>query len=165
MSAQLPGAGVPAPGPTPEHRKSIRLAQAVLSAALERKWPSVQNALERLNSECGADGLTLALVAWCDSFVEYANGGMPDDGVRARLAAWNVDTGAVGAAERPTVQWATDLIAARAAFDEDQFYAVLGRLNAIGDGYQRGRHVLELIESIALTMRSLPRGFARMGAR
>lgn len=148
---------------SPDHRKPVRLAHTALSAALDRRWPAVQQALERLNAECGADGLALALVAWCDTFVEYANGGMPDEGVRVRFAAWNVDSGQVGTPERPTVQWATDLIAARAALDEDQFYAVLGRLNAIEDGYQRGRHVLELIESIALTMRSLPRGFARMG--
>jgi hypothetical protein len=38
-------------------------------------------------------------------------------------------------------------------------------VNQIEDGFERGRWVSELIQSVALTIRSLPRGYARMGAK
>lgn len=145
-----------------EHRKPVRLAGAVLSAAIDQKWPTVQRGLQRLNTECDANGLALALVAWCDTFAAHANGGTPEFG-KVRMVEWCVDTGQVGVAPRETVRWATELIQARAQGDEAAFTALLDRLNSIGDGFERGRYVVELVESIALTMRSLPYGFGRMG--
>jgi len=145
-----------------EFSKPVRFAATALRAAIDRKWPTVERTLNRLNAECDAHGLALALVAWCDAFAEHANDGMPEFG-RIRVATWNVDTGEVGPAPRESVRWASDLIGARAAGDEAAFTAQLDRLNAIRDGAERGRYVLELIESVALTIRSTPRGYARMG--
>jgi hypothetical protein len=39
----------------------------------------------------------------------------------------------------------------------------MDELNAIDDGFTRGRYVVQLVESVALVMRTLPYGYARMG--
>lgn len=146
----------------PEHSKPVRLASAALQAAIAGKWKTVESVMHRLGAECDSHGLAMALVAFCDTFAEHACDGMPEFG-KVRVAPWNTDTGAIGKYERDSVRWATELIQARAAGDEPAFSALLAELSAFDDGYKRGRYVLELVESVALTMRSLPRGFARMG--
>ena len=146
----------------PDHRKPVRLAEAVLQAAIAGKWKTVESTMQRLGTECDSNGLATALVAFCDTFAEHANDGMPEFS-KVRMASWCVDTGAIGAPPRESVQWAMDLIQARAAGDEQAFSALLKKLNAVGDGVDRGRYVLELVEAVALTMRNLPRGYARMG--
>ena len=146
-----------------EHSKPVRLAHAVLLAAIDEKWPTAQRAIERLNAECGPEGLATALIAWCDAIAEHAQGGRPEFG-RVNVLPWNTDTGGVGdEALRPTVRWATRLVAARAKGDIEAFEALLAELNAINDGFERGRYATELVQSAALTIRSLPRGYANMG--
>jgi len=145
-----------------EHSKPVRLAAQVLHAALDEEWPKAERALRRLQAECDSGGLGLALVAWCDAFAEHATGGPPEFG-KVRMAPWNVDTGSVGGEVREPVRWAIALITARAQGDREAFVAGLDRLNQIEDGFERGRWVSELIQSVALTIRSLPRGYGRMG--
>lgn len=153
MAARAPGV---------DHRKPVRLAQAALQQAVAGKWKAVEHTMQRLGTECHGEDLTLALVALCDTFAEHAEGCIPEFG-KVRAVAWNTDTGEVGRPARESVQWATNLIQARASGDIEAFKALLGALNAMEDGFQRGRYVLELLESVALTIRSLPRGYARMG--
>ncbi|PZG04945.1 hypothetical protein C1I95_32965 [Micromonospora craterilacus] len=145
------------------HSKPRRLAATALHAAIEQDWRRATAAVERLNTECTAEGLWDALVGWCDTFAAHAAGGDHMFG-RVRLLGWNTDTGAVGE-EPPTayVRWALDLIGARAAGDIAAFQAVVQRLNDIDDGFERGRYVSALLTSIAETMRSLPRGYANTG--
>lgn len=145
-----------------DHRKPVRLASAALQAAIAGKWKTVESTMQRLGTECDSGGLALALVAFCDTFAEHACDGMPEFG-KVKMASWCVDTGAVGPPPRESVTWATELIQARVAGDQKAFSALLDKLNAMVDGFQRGRYVLELVESVALTIRSLPRGYARMG--
>lgn len=145
----------------PQHSKPVRLAAAVLDAAVDQKWPTVQRTMQRLQAECDSAGLGLALVAWCDAFAQHATGGSTEF-QKIRMVPWNVDSGAVGGEARESVRWAMDLLAARARGDREAFVAALDRLNR-HDGFERGRYVLELVESVALTIRSLPRGYARMG--
>jgi len=146
------------------HSKPRRLAAAVLNAAIEQDWPKTTRYLDRLNAECPGEGLTVALIGWCDTFAAHANDGI-DGFQEIRLAGWDVDSGAIRSDDEApkTQRWAMDLIRARAAGDATAFYAVVQRINDIPDGWERGRYVAALIQSIALTIRSLPRGFARMG--
>ncbi|WP_158566509.1 hypothetical protein [Micromonospora craterilacus] len=145
------------------HSKARRLAATALHAAIDQNWQRASAAVERISAECTGEGLWDALVGWCDTFMAHAVGGDPKFG-KVRLAGWNVATGAVGE-EPPTPygRWAQDLIGARAAGDLDAFQAEVQRLNDVDDGRERGRYVSALLTSIALTMRSLPRGYASMG--
>lgn len=146
-----------------DNRKPVRLARDAYHAALAKDWRKVERVFARLNTECGSEGLTTALIAWCDTFVDHSTGGQ--DVGRFRLVGWNVDTGAMdkGEAPRPGLAWSRRLIAARASMDQDAFRAALEELNAIDDGLVRGRWVGELLESLALTVNSLPRGYGQMG--
>lgn len=148
--------------PANQHSKPIRLAAAALDAALSSQWPRAERALQRLNAECDSDGLATALIGWCDTLIVHVTDG-DTEAQRVRMAAWNVDTGALGGNIRPTVQWAMELIQARAAKDLDAFQAKLAELNAINDGFERGKYAVELLQSVALTISSTPRGYARMG--
>jgi hypothetical protein len=150
------------PGAEQQHSKPVRLATAALYATVDRQWATARHALERLNAECGPDGLGLALIAWCDTFAEHANGGPPEF-QRVRMVVWNMDTGAVGEPACSPMRWATDLIRARAQGDRAAFVAGLAELDRIEDGFERGRYVFELVQSVALTIRSFPRGYGRMG--
>lgn len=154
-----------APTPPPCHSKPVRLAAAALTAAIDDDWRRATDAVSRLNAECGGDGLWTALLGWCDTVAAHAVGGTPEFG-KVRVAAWTVETGAVNQAVPERTQWAMDLIAARANGDLDMFTALVQRLNDIDDGLERGRYVSALLESAALTIRHLPRGYAaRGGAR
>lgn len=146
------------------HSKPVRLAHAALRAGIDGKWKTVEALLNRLNAECPGPGLGDALVAWCDALAEHSTGGDPGF-ERVKVAHFNVDTGSMNRVEEitPEREWVGRLVAARAAGDRDTFKALLVELNAITDGMKRGRYVTTLVESVALTMRSLPRGYARLG--
>jgi hypothetical protein len=148
----------------PQHSKPVRLAHAALVAGVDGKWKRVEDILRRLNTECPGPGLGDALVAWCDAMAQHAEGGEPEF-QPVRIATMNADTGGLNSPEgnTPELRWAGRLIAARAAGDRDQFVAVMDELNAIDDGFTRGRYVVQLVESVALVMRTLPYGYARMG--
>ncbi|WP_036374370.1 hypothetical protein [Micromonospora sp. ATCC 39149] len=150
---------------TTNHSKPVRLAGAALTAAVENDWRRASDAVERLNRECPGAGLMTALIAWCDTFAAHANGGAAPTFGKVRLKPWAVGTGSTEQEVPARTRWAIDLIQARAEGDEAAFNAVVQQLNDISDGYQRGNYVSALLESIALTIRSLPRGYARMGSR
>ena len=148
--------------PTPEHRKPVRLAMQALHHAVAQDWPKATRVVARLNAECGEDGLGDALVTWCEAFVQHAHGGAREF-APINMVRLNTDTGRLNEPVPPRVEWATDMIQARAQGDLDRFQAKLAQLNSIKDGYERGRWVSALIESVALSMRSFPRGYATMG--
>jgi hypothetical protein len=144
------------------HEKPVRLAGAVLTAAVDQDWGKARRALDRLNTECASDGLGVALVAWCDALAEHANDGMPEFG-KVRVLDLAQETGARLTETTPQQRWANRLIAARAAGDLPAFQALLDELNAIGDGMERGLYASVLIGGVAGTIRIFPRGYARMG--
>lgn len=145
-----------------EYKKPIRLAHAVLQAAVEQDLRKAERLMARLNEECPRDGLGLALVAWCDAIAEHAEGGTPEFG-KVRVLDIDQDTGARLTERTPQQRWANRLVAARAAGDEAAFRALLDDLNTIEDGFERGKYAATLIQAAAGTIRLFPRGYARMG--
>lgn len=149
---------------TDEHSKPIRLAQAVLHAAVDRDWRKAERYMARLNAECAADGLGLALVAWCDALAEHANDGMPEFG-KVHILDVDQDSGAAltDDTRTPQIRWCNRLVAARAAGDKQAFGALLAELNTIDAGMERGRYASALIQAVAGTIRTYPRGYAKFG--
>lgn len=146
------------------YSKPVRLAHAALLAAVDLKWRRCEELLARLNRECPGPGLGDALVAWCDAMQEHStDGDMTFQQVRTIPMA--IETGELDAeaGKTPYLAWCGRIIAARAAGDRAAFVACMDELNAIPDGRERGRYVCMLVESVALTMRNLPRGYAVMG--
>lgn len=142
------------------HSKPIRLAAAVLRAAVEQDWRKAEHYMDRLNTECPGDGLGEALITWCDALAEHANDGMPEFGP-VRVLDIAQETGARLADPNPQQRWASALIAARAAGDKDAFVALIDELNTIDDGMERGRYASVLIQGVAGTIRNFPRGYAK----
>lgn len=147
-----------------EHSKPVRLAHAALFAGVDGKWQKATDLIARINAECPREGLADALVAWCDAIQEHStDGDMSFQKIRTVMMA--VETGELNnsAANTPYMDWTQRLITSRAAGDRDVFVALLDELNAVDDGFERGRYVSALVTSAALTIRTLPRGYARMG--
>jgi hypothetical protein len=147
---------------TSTHSKPVRLALTALRHAHSGDWRKVEHQLGRLNTEFGPEGRGDALVAWCDTLRDHMFDGAGFD-ERIRATHWAVETGEVGAAPRESARWAGRIIEARVRGDLDAFTAPMGELNAIEDGFERGRWVGELIQMVVLTMASTPRGYATMG--
>lgn len=147
---------------TPEFAKPVRLAHAVLHAAVEQDLRKAERLMARLNEECPGAGLGLALVAWCDALAEHANDGVLEFG-RVRVLDIDQDTGARLSDRTPQQVWANRLIVARAAGDKPAFQALLDELHTIDDGLERGKYAATLIQAVAGTIRLFPRGYARLG--
>lgn len=144
------------------HSKARRLATETLQRAVANDWPGTSYYAQRLNDECGSAGTWTAMVGWIDTLSDHMNDGLigftPN-----RVKSQNVDTGEVGGPLPPRVEWAHNIISARLAGDEERFSALYLKLNEIKDGHERGRWMSALLESVSLTIRTYPRGYARAG--
>lgn len=145
-----------------EHSKPLRLARAVLMAAVDDNWPKSQRAFERLAVECDEFGLGEAIAAWCGTVIAHVCGGVWD-GTPIRVVPMAIETGALGGVLPPEKQWAMDLIQARGAAGPEEFQRLLAVHAAIEDGFERGRWASALVEICAHTIRTVPSGIAKLG--
>lgn len=151
------------------HSKPIRLAAKALAAAMERDNERAMRAVVRIHDECGWDGLSAALMAWCDTYIDHATDGKGIDRPLpppAAIKAIRTDTGQMQDASDselpPRVTWAAAVIQARAQMDSDRFMELLAGLPS-DDGVERAAHVRQVLDSVALSLTGLPRGFALGG--
>ena len=146
------------------HSKPIRLASAAMQAALASKHDSAVSYLQRINDECGGQGLYVALMAWCDAYADHATGGAPTP-ARVNMSFIREDTGQLDDENSdrlpPEIRWAGQIVAARAALDQDRFDELITKMP--DDGAGRGDYMGAVLLTIANTINGLPRGFARMG--
>jgi hypothetical protein len=148
--------------PQTEHTKPIRLARNALQAAVDQKWKTTASQLTRLNTECDSDGLGLAILAWCDMFLDYADPGcLSRAGRRVQLTQW--DTHNPVEPEAVVKTWVRAILESRANRDLHVFEKLLDEINALAP-VDRGKYVVSLIDSIAQTIRTLPQGYVQMGA-
>lgn len=147
-----------------EHGKPFRLATTAYQAALAGRSQAAVDAIQRINDECGGEGLNEALMAWCDTYMHHATDGqdMPNVG---RVNFMRTDTGQLdgpGSDRVPAeIQWAGRMIAARVALDLEAWTAALDELP--DDGKVIGDHVFAVLHTVSTTVNGLPRGFAIMG--
>jgi hypothetical protein len=146
-----------------EHSKPVRLAAAALTAGIDNDWPKASRYVQRINDECGPDSLPYALMGWCDTLAMHATDGQPIGRVGA-VKGMAYETGALTDDVPPRVQWAQKVVKARAEMDQAAFTALVNELAHISDGNVRGSYVGAVLETAALSIRSLPRGYARMGS-
>jgi hypothetical protein len=133
---------------SPEYRRGVRLGTEALHAAMREDWDAMKAALEAMS---GSEALIVAIVAWCDTLLARHPDG-PHAGDRPVQVGWLEDgKGRVQHAEDvpPPARWAGQVIAARAALDEDAFYALLG---APAEGADLGSCVIALVQSVAMTL-------------
>lgn len=145
-----------------EHSKPIRLAAAALTAGIDDKWDKATRYVQRINDECTADALPEVLMGWVDTLAMHATGGAPIRSVGA-VTAMAYETGELGGELPPRIRWAHAVVKARAEMDEAAFTALIHELNELDNGRERGAYVGAVLESAALSIRIMPRGYARMG--
>lgn len=145
-----------------DHRKPVRLAAAALTAGIDANWETASHYVQRINDECGPDALPYALMGWVDTLADHATDGAPIAGV-ASVSAMNYDTGELDGDIPPEVRWGNAIVKARADMDEAAFTALIKELDQLADHETRGAYVGSVLQAAALTIRGLPRGYARMG--
>lgn len=154
------------------HSKPVRLAGAALQAAMVRKPDLAARYMQRVTAECGPDGVDIALTAWCDTYVDHALDGVPDDEsartrLRGRFGFVEGNSGRVDGADSDRVpadvRWAAQVIDARATLNEARWRQLLQGVP--DDDATRGRYVLTLVTVIADSINAFPRGFANPRAR
>ena len=146
------------------HSKVHRLTMQALSAAVEDNWEKAVGYVGRLISECGNEGFFGAVVGWCQAVVLHAHDGVlrPFGPRQANVGLVNYDTGSHMDEAPPEIRWAAKLIQAYANDDKAEFVRLIGRFAELEMG-RRADHVSALLTSAALTIRSLPAGYALIG--
>lgn len=142
--------------------KPIRLAGAALTAGIDDKWDAANRYVQRINDECGPDSLPYVLMGWVDTLADHATGGAPIGRVGA-VRGMEYETGRIQDEVPDRIEWARRVVKARAEMDEAAFIALVDELARIDDGMVRGQYVGAVLEVAALSIRSLPRGYAVMG--
>jgi hypothetical protein len=140
------------------HSKPRRLAADILAAAIADRWTTVSTLMTRLSNECPGEGITEALLGWCDTTLNHASGGAFGTGQRLAVMPLAHETGQLGGDLAAETRWAMDLLNARASMNLPAFRALLGQINAIADGHERGQYAGALVQCCALTIRDLPYG-------
>lgn len=169
MAVESPGPrGGSMSGTGEEKRLRARhLAAGALHAAIREDWPAASRAMQAISTETGGAGTTAALVAWCDTLitVQRRAAGLPGEpapGEVTRPGWLDAGTGQVtlnAGDVPPAVQWAGQLVAARAALDLDGFNALLTAMPE--DRKARGDYAGALLHACAATARGRPRGRGR----
>lgn len=121
------------------------LAARALNAAERGEWSIAAAIVRRLHADCGPDGTMTAIVGWCDTLAARM-GVTGEDPVVVKFAAQP------GQTEPPTrIQWATQLIMARARLDKTSFDALIRMLPP--NGKVQGSFVGAVLECVALTLK------------
>jgi hypothetical protein len=130
------------------------LAATALACARKGDWQAASGHVQQLGSECGPDGTLYAVMGWCDTLA--AKQGIDENSGPLALGWRDEDTGRFhlgGEGVPDRIRWAGQLIVARAALDEEMFWALIKALPK--DPRVVGDHVGALLETVAITMNGL----------
>lgn len=124
------------------------LAGAALQGAVAQDLAATAAAMNAISAEYGSEGLTEAIIAWCDTLTaayplpagDLTGTGRVDETGLARTAE-DVD---------PQVRWAGRIVMARAREDKDTFDALIAALP--DDGMAGSQYLAVLLNLIAKTL-------------
>jgi hypothetical protein len=133
---------------SPEYKRGVRLGAEALHAAMREDWGAVKAALDAMS---GSHALIVAIMAWCDTLLVRHPDGQCAGGHPVQVTWQEHGEGPLQHAEDvpPPARWAGQVIAARAALDEEAFYALLA---APAEGADLGSCVIALVQSVAMTL-------------
>ena len=126
------------------------LAGAALQGAVDQDAPAAAAAINAISAEHGGEGLTEAIIAWCDTLTALLP--LPRGGDLVGLG-WIDETGQARTADDvdPQVRWAGQIVTARACEDKDTFNALIADLP--DDGMAGSQHLAVLLRLIAANLR------------
>lgn len=154
VRVQAPGTRLGALTTVVEYAKPIKLAKKALILAVEERSKDALQTVERIAGEHGGRGVQVAMITWCELFIDHATGGT------TRPAGLQIE---FDNSDDPPVElvWAQRMILARLVMNQQEWDETLNEVPTDPPGM--GRHVLALLDTVAVTMQGLPRGYARMG--
>lgn len=122
------------------------LASRALNAAMRDEWSIAGAIVRRLHADCGPDGTMAAVVGWCDTLASR----LRLDGEHPVEVKFAARPGSESNDPPLRIQWAAQLIMARARLDKTTFEALIGALPA--SGKTQGSYVGAVLECVALTL-------------
>jgi hypothetical protein len=131
------------------------LAGAALQGSVDQDAPAAAAAINAISAEYGGEGLTEAIIAWCDALTGALP--LPPEGISSGPAG-SVKLAWPGAADDvdPQVRWAAQIVMARARKDKDTFNALIAALP--DDGMAGSQHLAVLLNLIAANLRPVRSG-------
>lgn len=146
------------------HRKVRPLARAAYMQAREGRQEDAARTVREIYDVGGEVGVRLALLAWCDAFIDHAAAGLPysfvvDDELFVSDTGELLDANCPGSVPEE-FRWAARLFTARAAFDGGRWDALMA---AVPPG-EAGRYVFAVLRALASAVNTLPRGHALAGS-
>jgi len=136
-----------------DRERGIALATEALHAAMREDWPAMAETVTALS---GSHALIWAVMAWCDTLIARWPGGLEAAGQPVLLGWLEDGRGPVQSAQDvpAPARWAGQVTAARAALDQDAFFALL---RAPAEGSDLGDCVQALVTSAALAVQEAVR--------
>jgi hypothetical protein len=131
------------------------LAGAALQGSVDQDAPATAAAINAISAEYGGEGLTEAIIAWCDTLT--AARPLPREGLSPGPAG-SVEPDWPSAADDvdPQVRWAGRMVMARAREDKDTFNALIAALP--DDGMAGQQHLAVLLNLIATNLHPVTSG-------
>jgi hypothetical protein len=124
--------------------RAREIAAEALHCAMDRDMPGAAMHVGRL---FGGPGLLVAIVGWIDTYLKRV---YPEHvrGEVLKIVWYDANAEALETADEVSLslRWAGRLIAARAANDEESFYAVLG---SVPEGGEFGDGIMSLLNIVA----------------
>ncbi len=145
---------------TPEYVSLAGLATATMVAAIDDHDDQVTACLRLIRDKHGAEGIGMALLMWCDSWLEFAGLRGEQDAART-IVAYIAGDPDCPEHLRPQIQWVAGCVRARA----DNDYAAWGeRMNELAacDAAGYTNRIYAMVYIFANTFNGMPAGFGRL---
>lgn len=131
------------------------LAGAALQGSVDQDAPATAAAINAISAEYGGEGLTEAIIAWCDTLT----GALPlppEESSPGPAGPVKPDWPAAADDADPQVRWASRIVMARARMDNDAFNALIAALP--DDGMAGSQQLAVLLNLIATNLRPVRSG-------
>lgn len=135
----------------------VKPAAEALIAVIEGRVQDSATIIEGIAEKYGSVGIQGAMIAWCDLYREHATAGVPGAaGLRLTVSCADPDT-----AVPPELAWTQRMINARVEMDRQGWSEALNDLPDDVPGVSQ--YVMTLVHTVALSLKTLPRGYAWTG--
>lgn len=135
----------------------VKPAAEALIAVIEGRVQDSATIIEGIAEKYGSVGIQGAMIAWCDLYREHATAGVPGAaGLQLTVSCSDPDT-----AVPPELAWTQRMINARVEMDRQGWSAALNDLPDDVPGVSQ--YVMTLVHTVALSLKTLPRGYAWTG--
>lgn len=144
----------------PEYPPTLRaIATQILRYAVDDNWQKAHVLLAEVYRDWGTIAVPSLIMFWSRAVADHAADGNPTGAVTVG-PTWEVATGRMGGPMPDRARWAFAITLASINRDTATFVNLIEELNDL-TGEEAGRYIGTHLESAALQIRHMPRGYAK----